>query len=55
MLKLTKINIEIAYETARADLTYLVKKNLLSQIKMKNKYIFVPDTLAIKNLLKIKR
>jgi Fic family protein len=45
----------VAYETARADLTYLVKKNLLSQIKMKNKYIFVPNTLEIKNLLKIKR
>ena len=45
----------IAYETARADLIYLVEKSLLSQIKMKNKYIFVPNTLEIKNLLKIKR
>jgi Fic family protein len=42
----------IAYETARADLMYLVKKNLLSQIKMKNKYIFVPHTMEIKALFR---
>jgi Fic family protein len=42
----------IVYETARADLMGLVDKNLLSPIKMKNKFVFVPNTAEIKRLLK---
>lgn len=40
----------IAYETARADLMGLVKHELLSEIKIKNKYAFVPNSTAIAKL-----
>lgn len=43
----------VAYETARADLLYLEKKNLVQRIKLGKKFIFVPNAVIIKNLLKI--
>ncbi|HWW42899.1 Fic family protein [Pedobacter sp.] len=42
----------VAYETARADLMLLVKKNFLSQVKSKNKYVFIPNTVEIKKIFR---
>lgn len=41
----------ISYETARTDLMYLAKKNLLDRIHVARKFVFVPNTSAISNIL----
>ncbi len=41
----------ISYETARSDLLYLVNKNLLDKIHSGRKFVFIPNTATIKNLL----
>ena len=45
-----KTKYQIVYETARNDLSDLFKKDYLKQIKIKNKFYFVPNTLKIKKL-----
>lgn len=47
-----KTKYQIAYETARKDLTELYSKEYLSQIRIKNKFYYIPNTLKIKNLFK---
>jgi Fic family protein len=42
----------VTYETARTDLMGLSKMGYLRQIKQKNKYVFVPNTKMIKELLR---
>jgi len=43
---------QIAYQTARTDLMTLASKGLLTRFADNNKYLFVPNNLAIKKLLK---
>jgi len=44
----------ISYETARTDLEFLVRKNLLNKILSGRKYVFVPNTVEIKKLFQSK-
>lgn len=50
-LSIYKGHYRVSYETARSDLSYLVKKNLLDRITSGKKYIYVPNTVEIKKLL----
>jgi len=50
-LKTHQAKYRIVYETARRDLFALVKKDLLDTIRVGNKFIFVPNTGAIKKLM----
>lgn len=44
---------QIAYQTARTDLIQLADKGLLTQMTDSKKYVFIPNTQAIKQILKI--
>ena len=44
----------LSYETARSDLMFLVKKQLLDKIHSGKKYVFIPNTVSIAKLFQIK-
>ena len=50
-IKTHKTKNQIAYQTARVDLTKLSEKGLLTQLVDNKKYIYVPNNSAIKKLL----
>lgn len=43
---------QIAYQTARTDLIKLASKGLLTQLTDSKKYVYIPNTLAIRKLIK---
>lgn len=45
-----KTKFQISYETARSDLKYLEQKDFLKVIRVKNKFIYIPNTIKIKSL-----
>lgn len=50
-LRKYKGHYRISYETARSDLGFLTQKNLLDKILSGKKYVYIPNTVAIKKLL----